>query len=290
MYEGSETVVQERTGEPRLPRTTKRATVTIDLGPKTPAVSANLSAGLLDNNRMKRPKTVVDFFVSIVGHGLLLAVAILLPLYFTNTLDFHAMETTYLVAPPPPSPPPAPAPVVHVLPQPKHFFHSNELYAPHVIPKHIAEIKDLANASRAVAGVPGGVIGGVPGGQLGGVLGGILGNMGHRVPPPPRKVAAPHGPYRVGGRVQAPRIVREVQPAYPALAKQARIAGTVVMDCVIDAHGNVTQLKLVSGHPLLVRAAFDAVQEWKYEPTRLNGEPVAVEMHVTVHFQLGSDS
>ena len=81
-----------------------------------------------------------------------------------------------------------------------------------------------------------------------------------------------------------------MQPIYPALARDARIQGTVVMDSVIDANGNVTQLKLVSGHPLLVTAAFNAVQQWKYEPTRLNGVPVAVEMHVTVHFNLGSDS
>jgi protein TonB len=81
-----------------------------------------------------------------------------------------------------------------------------------------------------------------------------------------------------------------VQPIYPPLARDARIQGTVVIDSVIDANGNVTQLKLVTGHPLLVTAAFKAVQQWKYEPTRLNGVPIAVEMHVTVHFNLGSDS
>jgi protein TonB len=60
-----------------------------------------------------------------------------------------------------------------------------------------------------------------------------------------------------------------------------------VLDCVIDEHGNVTQMKLISGHPLLVRAALVAVQRWKYQPTLLNGTAVAVEMHVTVNFSLG---
>ena len=289
MYERNESVAQERTREPRPLRSTKRPTVAIGRGPTTPAVSANLSAGLLENNRMKRPKTAIDFFVSIIGHGLMVAAAILIPLYFSNALDFHSMETTYLVAPLPP-PPPAPASVVHALRRPKSLFLSNKLYAPRVIPKHIAVIKELPNAPQTVTGAPGGVIGGVPGGQLGGVLGGILGDLGRAVPPPPLRAAVSHGPYLVGGKVQAPRILREVQPIYPPLARDARIQGTVVVDSVIDANGNVTQLKLVSGHPLLVTAAFNAVQQWKYEPTRLNGVPIAVEMHVTVHFNLGSDS
>jgi periplasmic protein TonB len=93
---------------------------------------------------------------------------------------------------------------------------------------------------------------------------------------------------RVGGRVQAPRLIQEVQPTYPALAKQTRTQGVVVLDCVIDERGNVTQMKLVSGHPLLVQAAIAAVRQWKYQPTLLNGQLVAVEMHVKVIFSMGS--
>jgi len=96
-----------------------------------------------------------------------------------------------------------------------------------------------------------------------------------------------NGPLRVGGSVQAPRLIRKVEALYPALAKATRTQGTVVLDCVIDERGNVTQMKLVSGHPLLVQAALAAVQQWKYQPTLLNGMPVAVEMHVTVNFVLG---
>jgi len=88
--------------------------------------------------------------------------------------------------------------------------------------------------------------------------------------------------------VQAPALVRRVNPIYPPLAKATRTQGTVVLDCIIDKHGNITQMKLVSGQPLLVQAAFAAVQQWKYQPTLLNGNPVAVEMHVTVNFLLGN--
>jgi TonB family protein len=101
--------------------------------------------------------------------------------------------------------------------------------------------------------------------------------------------ARSNGPLRVGGGVQAPRLIRKIQPLYPQLANATRTQGEVVLDCVIDEHGNVTQMKLVSGHPLLVKAAFAAVQQWKYEPTLLNGMPIAVEMRVTVNFVLGDN-
>src|SRR6202007_199104 len=223
-----------------------------------PIISANLSAGMLKNNRMKRPRRAIDVFLSMAGHGLLLATAILLPLYFSDAIDLYQMQTTFLVSPPLPPPPPAPPSVVRSIPRTKSFFSNNKLYAPRVIPKHIVQVKDLPSAPQAIAGVPGGVIGGVPGGQLGGVIGGVLSGMGHPNPPPPPKPVVHHGPYLVGGRVQSPRMIRQIQPVYPTLAREARIQGAVVIDSVIDEHGEVTQMKLVSGSPLLARAAFDA--------------------------------
>jgi protein TonB len=165
-----------------------------------------------------------------------------------------------------------------------------KLYAPRVIPKQIAQIKDEPAPSQAgLSGMLGGVPGGVPGGQLGGVLGGILGLENHQlVPPPPPNSAPHHGPYRVGGKIQVPRLTREVQPIYPPLTRETRISGKVTIDCVIDEHGDITQMKLAYGHPLLVTAAFQAVEEWKYQPTLLNGQPISVDMVVTVNFTLGT--
>jgi protein TonB len=91
---------------------------------------------------------------------------------------------------------------------------------------------------------------------------------------------------RVGGRVKAPRKIYAPAPNYPALARQARIEGTVVIDAVIDVSGNVVEAKVVSGHPLLLAAALEAVRQWKFEPTYLNEQPVPVALLVTVEFHL----
>jgi periplasmic protein TonB len=286
MYERNKAAVSEEVTRAQRLRPAKSESAEFGRSWKTPIITANLSAGMLENNRMKRPKRAMDLFVSVAGHGLLLALAILLPLCFSNAIDLRQLTTTYLVAPPPP--PPAPPAMVHSIPT-KHFFSDNKLYAPLVIPKHIAQVRDLPSTPQTIAGVAGGVVGGVPGGQLGGVIGGILGSMGRTIPlPPPPKPVGHHGPYAVGGQVQEPRIVQLVRPVYPSLAKAIHLQGAVVIDSVIDTKGDVTQMKLVSGPPLLVTAAFDAVRQWKYQPTLLNGTPVAVEMTVTVHFNLNS--
>ena len=98
---------------------------------------------------------------------------------------------------------------------------------------------------------------------------------------PRRRVA-----YRQGGNVQSARIVRQPKPAYPPLAKQARIQGTVRFEAVIAKDGTIQQLRMVSGHPLLIPAATEAVKQWVYQPTQLNGEPVEVATTIDVNFTL----
>jgi periplasmic protein TonB len=288
MHEGNKTLVVEKTNELSQPFPAQPQASSVLKRPRKASVSANLSAGMLDNNRMKRPKGILDFVVSIAGHALIVATAILVPLYFSNAIDIHQLQLTYLVAPPLPPPPPPAAEAIHAIRHPRSFFADNKLYAPRVIPKRVAEVKDLRPASQTTAGVPGGIIGGVPGGQLSGVIGGILRESAY-VPRPPAPRPKPHlGPYRVGGNIQRPQLIRQVVPTYPILAKETRVQGTVVIDSIIDTHGNVTEMKLVSGNPLLVTATFNAVRQWQYEPTLLNGIPVPIEMLVTVHFSLGS--
>jgi TonB family protein len=89
---------------------------------------------------------------------------------------------------------------------------------------------------------------------------------------------------RIGGDVMQPKEISTTPPIYPPLARQARIQGTVVLHAIIRKDGTVQEVSVISGHPLLARAAEDAVLQWKYEPTLLNGEPVEVETTVTVHF------
>ena len=89
---------------------------------------------------------------------------------------------------------------------------------------------------------------------------------------------------RVGSNLKPPKQIYSVAPDYPVIAKEAHITGTVVIDAVIDEHGNVVQGRAVSGPPLLIPAALQTVLKWKYEPTYLNGQAVSVEMEVQVHF------
>ena len=82
-------------------------------------------------------------------------------------------------------------------------------------------------------------------------------------------------------------LIRRVQPVYPPLARGARIQGQVVLAAVISKAGTIDDLRVVSGHPMLVRAAIDAVSQWRYRPYILNHEPIEVETQITVNFFLG---
>jgi len=98
--------------------------------------------------------------------------------------------------------------------------------------------------------------------------------------------AAAGEPVRVGGAIREPRKLRNFPPEYPALARQARLQGAVILECVIGTEGRVTSVKVLRGAPLLAEAATTAVRQWEYEPTRLNGVAVPVIMTVTVNFTL----
>lgn len=245
---------------------------------------------LLDQvGRTRRPWTVA---VSFIFQCFLVGLLILVPLIYTDTLP-KTQLMSFLVAPPPPPPPPpppaaAPVKVVKVIPR---QFDAGRLMAPKSIPKQIAMIKEeeLPDPSAAV-GVVGGVPGGVPGGTPGGVIGGIIGAAPVAAPPPPPKVEVqkPVTPQRirVGGNVQAAKIISQPRPVYPPLAKQARIQGTVRFTAIIGRDGTIQNLQLISGHPLLVPAAQEAVKQWRYQPTLLNGEPVEVITQIDVNFTL----
>jgi periplasmic protein TonB len=229
--------------------------------------------------KTNKPWTVV---LSMVFQVFFLGILILIPLIYTEALP-KTMLATMLVAPPPPPPPPPPpaaVQVVRVKPQ-VHLMDAGKLMAPKAIPKDIKIIKEEA-APDMSAGMAGGVPGGVAGGSMGGVIGGVIGGMGG-APPPPKPTQTR---IRQGGSVQAALLVNKVQPVYPPLARQTRISGTVRLHAIIGKDGGVQQLEVISGHPLLVRAALDAVQQWRYRPTLLNGEPVEVDTTIDVIFSL----
>jgi periplasmic protein TonB len=219
----------------------------------------------------------------LVIHIVLIAAAVIVPLMFTQVLDLRNFQVTFLSAPPPPAPAPPPAATVQKVRAARPVIAVGKLTAPVAIPKKIVIVKD----EETPAIDAGGVVGGIPGGESGGVLGGILGSTG-TAPAPPLVSKPKEKPaiYRVGGDVREPRILVHVNPEYPLIAKQAHIEGTVVVDAVIDENGDVVQAHAVQGPGLLIRSALDAVLQWKYEPTLLNGERVPIAMHVEVTYRL----
>jgi periplasmic protein TonB len=213
--------------------------------------------------------------LSTAVQALILGIMILIPLIYTEALPKQLLST-FLVAPPPPPPPPPPAAAPVKVVRPK-IIPTQSMVAPKVIPKTVAIIKD--EAPDLAGGTDGGF--GVAGGTgLGGALGGILGA------PPPPKPATPQR-IRVGGSVQAAKMLRQTPPVYPQIAKTAHVSGTVVLHAVIAKDGTVQELTYVSGPPLLMKAAMDAVRDWRYTPTTLNGDPVEVDTTISVVFQLG---
>lgn len=239
----------------------------------------DLSAG-----RTRKPWTIA---VSFLAQCLLIGILILIPLIYTEALPRHTLTAIFMAPPPPPPPPPPPAAVVVVQKPIIREFEAGKLLAPKEIPKNIAMIKEeeLPPPSAALAGVVGGVPGGVPGGTPGGVIGGIISSTPVAPPPPPPKQEAPKR-IRVGGQVQQAKLLAQPKPIYPPLAKQARIQGTVRLEAVISKEGRIDQLRVVSGHPLLVQSALDAVRQWRYHPTILNTDPVEVATTIDVNFTL----
>lgn len=248
--------------------------------------------GALLNNAVHKRKTA-DWLISFAVHAAIVAALVIVPMFFSQALDLTRSEITYLAAPPTPyaPPPPPPAATVSVTPATRRpVIRPSTLTMPIAIPRKVQVLHDAASDAdldAAASSVPGGVIGGVPGGILGGVLGGV-GTVAPPPPPPPPPAAAvaSNGPLHIGGDVKSPRAIYTPQPKYPMLALQGRIEGDVEIDAVIDKDGNVVQERVMSGPPLLVSAAMDAVKHWKYQPTYLNGAPWPIELTINVTFSL----
>jgi protein TonB len=180
-------------------------------------------------------------------------------------------------------------PPVHVRPVSRPWQATGEtLTQPVAIPDKVAIIENPPSA-------PPGVEGGVSTGDLSGLVFSVLNQSSRVAPRPPEpKIAPPVKPaeaepppkVNVGGAVNMASLVRRVEPVYPVLARQARISGTVELLGVIGVDGRIRELQVVNGHPLLARAALEAVRQWVYEPTLLNGKPVEVIAPITVNFVL----
>jgi protein TonB len=217
--------------------------------------------------------------VSLILHAIVLLAIVIVPILSPAEMpDPAAAVKAFFVdpvsapAPPPPPPPPAPKAAVVKTPPKPVVDTSPKFQAPVDVPEQIKPEESLD------LGVEGGVAGGVEGGVPGGVVGGVVGGL----PDAPAPVQA----VRVGGQIKEPKKLKNVNPVYPDIAKQARVQGVVILECTISPQGKVTDVKVLRGIPLLDASAIEAVKQWVYTPTLLNGVPVPVIMTVTVNFRL----
>jgi len=241
-------------------------------------------------HRGRKPLTVV---VSAIVHVVTISVLVLIPLIQIQAITIPPIDPL-LLAPRIESP----KPVRVFSAQPAHVQKSkrrdsNILTEPKAIPERIPFVEDAT--SPTINGL-------LPRAGTNGLSPLLLDtlNAGAEItppgpaplpapaiqPPPTSPVITEAEPIRRGGNVQAANLIYQVNPVYPPLARQIRVQGVVVMEAVINKGGSIESLRIISGHPLLNQAALDAVREWKYRPTKLNGEPVEVITTVTVTFSL----
>lgn len=236
-----------------------------------------------EHESARRPATVT---LSIGLHLLVLFVLAVVPLIYTEALPMAAIRGVFIESPPPP---PAPRSTVKIVSVRRVVtqIHEGSIVMPSEIPHRIARITDDSWPPQGFNGDVLGVEGGVPNGQPGGAWRSILGDK--TTPPlpiPPKEESKPPARMVVGGRVQQANLIYAPRPIYPSLAKLTRVQGEVVLDAIISKDGRVENLELQSGHPLLVPAAVEAVRQWRYKPTLLNGQPVEVMTRITVNFSL----
>jgi protein TonB len=244
--------------------------------------------GLNVVNHRKPASMIVGFILQALGA----AGAVLISLLFTEAVP-RTKYATFLMSPP--SGNQRPVEIVQSKPRavPVKFKpRACAFCAPAQVPEHAAILVEQQRseppADLDTNAVFMGVEGGIDGNSSAFLASSFMRN--DPVPPPPPVVKSADrtpDPVRVSSSVALAKLVHRVQPLYPKMALMARIQGSVNLEAVIDEQGNIANLRVVSGHPLLIQAAVDAVSEWRYEPTQLNGLPVAVITTVEVNFKIG---
>ncbi len=224
--------------------------------------------------------------IAYILEAVLLGGLVIVPLVRTQALDLNELtKVCILVGPPPGAPTPTASRPSRAKPTraSSHDIMQTPPMIPDKIPIIIEEPEPIDNSGPGLAFVPGGI----PDGVTGGFPPGILSSSRPAPPPPPAPAHVVKAVrIQVGGLVEAARAISQPRPDYPPLARMARVQGVVRLEAVISIDGTIQNLKLISGHPLLVRAALEAVARWRYQPTLLNTEPVEVLTEIDVIFRL----
>lgn len=209
--------------------------------------------------------------------SLLLAALVIYPFLHPATLPKQAL-TMLLTAPPVPASPANLPQRTTAAVRSQSLILDSQFIAPTSIPRHV-------DTSADIGPPPAGVDAGL--GKTGaGAESGLWDIVGTAIPPAV-KPAPPKGPLHVSSGVATGQLLIPIQPVYPAIARAARIQGTVVVQAIISKEGAIENLRVISGPPMLQSAATEAIQKARYRPFMLNGEPVAVETTINVVFTLG---
>lgn len=216
--------------------------------------------------------------LSIAAHGIVLGAIFIIPLVAEVEPPPVATRIAVFASVMPAMVPEVPRPIEH---RPGPAVDTGRLAAPSEAPSAIIP-DDLPaivapDSPGAIPGVPGGDPLGVP---LGLPSGSMAGSPVR--PPPPEKPPI----VRVGQGIREPRKIVHVAPQYPLIAQRAQVEGVVVLEAVLDETGRVDRMRVLRSEPLLDEAAVQAVRQWRYTPTLLNGIPVPVLMTITVKFSL----
>jgi protein TonB len=239
--------------------------------------------------RPLRERSLTSTVVAVVAHIAVILVVLGIPLLIaTDELPDVPTMMAFVAPPPePPAPPPAPpppAPPAPAAPKPVQAVPTTgQFAAPVEAPNDVQPEREAPQALSSAAGALGGIEGGVPGGVVGGIVGGIVSPAPPPPPPPALPVAAV--PVRIGGKVTAPALLHRVEPVYPDVASMAQLTGLVILEATVGTDGCVDSVKVLrSRHPLLDKAAKDALMQWRYSPLVLNGIPTAFVLTVTFNF------
>lgn len=230
--------------------------------------------------RTRRSWTTLTSFAL---QALMLASLLLIPLIRTVSLpDVRILPTPVSWgAPPPPASPPQRHRTVTIV---QSNLANGVLVEPREIPRHIAQI-DESSAPPQVPYDGIGAEGSTGTGPRDGVWKSLADSSSRSVLPPPPRPTPSVRQFRTSHMLEG-NLVRRVDPTYPAIARTARVQGQVILSAVIGKDGSIQNLRVISGHPLLVGAAVEAVRQWRYRPYILNDDAIEVETQITVNFHL----
>ncbi len=240
---------------------------------------------LFATNVRRSPQRGLAAVLSFGVQAVFLGALVLIPLFYTDALPLNALKSFVVEVPAPPGPPAQPPPTSnHPRPQHESNFQDAILLPPNRMPDHAVEIHDSEMPPQVGPYIEG-ATGPGSGNGRNQIFRDILASNMRAVAPPLANIQPKA--VRLSRGVTEGLLIHRVTPVYPKMAIMTRQQGTVLLQAEIGRDGTIQNLRVISGPPMLINSAMDAVKQWRYRPYLLNNEPVEVETQITVNFTLG---